>query len=137
MSYFGHFGHLWQFWGYLTSAPGMGHVIHQNDRLVKPYWDNTKTVDKKHFHFVTMATIKLDDFAYFLVLSGFHTTGFHESCNTPKWPSRFSFTPKWTNFSFGIFSRDTSLVTCVLCGCLQADVLKTFVKLAIGNKYKW
>ncbi len=50
-----------------AGAPDMGHVIHQNDRLVKAYRDHKKTLTKSLF--VTMATLKLDDFADFLVFS--------------------------------------------------------------------
>ena len=50
-----------------VGAPDMSHVIHQNDRLVKAYRDHKKTLTKNLF--VTMATLKLDDFADFLVFS--------------------------------------------------------------------
>ena len=46
-----------------AGAPDMGHVIHQNYRLVEAYRDHKKKLTKSIF--LTMATLKLDDFAYF------------------------------------------------------------------------
>ena len=44
-------------------ATDMSYLIHQNDCLVKAYRDHKKTLTKSLF--VTMATLKLDDFVDF------------------------------------------------------------------------
>ena len=50
-----------------AGAPDMGHVIHQNYRLVEAYRDHKKKLTKSVF--LTMATLKLDDYVriYFLL----------------------------------------------------------------------
>ena len=48
------FAYFWVFSSSQTrgsgaGAPDMGHVIHQNDRLVKPYKTHKRNIDKMHF----------------------------------------------------------------------------------------
>ena len=67
------FAYFWVFSGSHIRVVGAGvtdmsHVIHQNDSLVKAYRDHKKTLTKSLF--VTMATLKLDDFADFLAPTG-------------------------------------------------------------------
>ena len=64
-----------------------GHVIHQNDRRVKPYQDENKNKILKKS--VTVATRKQsisDDFSYFLGFFGPHISmrTYKSTCNTPK-----------------------------------------------------
>ena len=56
--------------GWKADAPDMGHVIHKIDRLINPYRKHNINIDK--IILITMATKKLDDFAYFWVFLGSH-----------------------------------------------------------------
>ena len=69
----------------------MGQVIHRNDRLVKPYQDHKKNVDKNIFCY--HGNHKTWRFCLFLSIFRLPNQGFgggsprHGSCNTPKWLS--------------------------------------------------
>ena len=71
-----------------SAAPSMGHVIHQNDRLVKAYLDGKKKIDKNNFGY--HGNHKTGRFCLFLSIFKLPNQGFgggsprHGSFNTPK-----------------------------------------------------
>ena len=119
-------------------ASNMGHVIHQNDRLVKAYLDRKKKLDKNNFGY--HGNHKTGRFCLFLSIFGLPHQGcggggdWQESCNTPKWPSSQGLSGPQENVDKKPFRYHGNTKTGRFCRFFSIFVAPTFVQLNVNSK---